>query len=94
MSRKCETSDFRWDDYNVRTWQSPTSEAKCDLVVGEQYLLQVDGPRKVRVLLITKPMFNENTNELRAHVVVLEKNPYVEAGTECRPLAFTLEAIK
>ena len=87
-----ETCDFCWDDYNVRTWQLPTTQSTSEMVVGDQYFMQVDGLKKVRVLLVSKPELL--SGELRAHVLVLEDNPYVRSGVECRPLAFTLQAIK
>ena len=86
-------SEFNWFDYNVRTnCAMPNTPARCDLVIGDQYLMHVDGAKKVRVLLISEPV--EERNELRAHVVVLQDNPYVKSGKECRPLAFTLEKLK
>lgn len=62
---------------------------KCSLVVGEQYMMTVNGRDGFRVLLLSSDEVTPR-NERRAHVLVLEDNSYVKAGAECRPLANTL----
>ncbi len=80
-------------DFNIVRPDDVRDGANCELVVGDQYLMRVDGSKTVRVLLLTPAELNEN-NEMRAHVVVLEENPYVKAGAECRPLAYTMHPLK
>ena len=88
-----EVAEFRFFDYNMRRDAEDVRQpANCELVVGGQYMMRVDGSKAVRVLLVTSESLDER-NELRAQVVVLEDNPYIKSGTECRPLAFTLEAL-
>jgi len=85
-----EISTYDFFDYNVRrNADDVRALASVELVVGDQYMMRVDGSKSVRVLLITPATITEH-NELRAHVVVLEDNPYVKSGAECKPLAFTL----
>ncbi len=80
-------------DFNYVLSNSVRDPASCELVVGEQYMMRVDGSKAVRVMLLTTSVLDEH-NELRAHVVVLENNPYVRSGVECKPLAFTLSSLK
>lgn len=87
------TGCFDFFEYNVRrNADDVRAPASVELVVGEQYLMRVDGAKTVRVLLITPAAIDEH-NELRAHVVILEDNPYLKSGAECKPLAFTLGPI-
>ena len=74
--------------------ESVTAGPKCKLVVGEQYTMSLFGDDGFRVLLITPDSFDKTTKERRAHVLVLEENPYVKAGAECRPLACTLGPLR
>lgn len=83
---------FEFAEFNYLRADDAKQDASCELVVGEQYAMRVDGKRWVRVLLLT-PTETDVHNEKRAHVVVLEDNPYVKAGAECRPLAFTLSSL-
>ncbi len=78
--------------FNYVSREDVKRNADCELVVGDMYAMLVDGRKCVRVLLISPAEMNEN-QENRAHVVVLENNPYVRAGAECRPLAFTLHKL-
>lgn len=78
----CENCQAERDDVAARP--------ACKLVVGEQYLMSIAGAEGFRVLLLTPDAFDETTKERRAHVVVLEDNPFVKTGAECRPLAGTL----
>lgn len=80
-------------DFNYSRPNNVRDPANCELIVGEQYFMRVDGSKGVRVLLLTPAELTEN-NEMRAHVVVLEDNPYVKSGTECRPLAYTMHPTK
>ncbi len=80
-------------DFNYSRPNHVRDPANCELIVGDQYMMQVDGPKRVRVLLLTPAELNEH-NEMRAHVVVLEENPYIRAGAECRPLAYTMYPVK
>lgn len=84
---------FTFHEFNYRTPDDVRQPAGCELKVGEQYAMRVDGSKTIRVMLVTAAAIDEH-NEMRAHVVVLEDNPYVRAGVECRPLAFTLNVIK
>jgi hypothetical protein len=79
-------------DYNYVRPDDAKAGPNCRLEVGEQYAMRVDGSRWVRVMCLTPEETNEN-GECRAHVVVLEENPFVKAGSECKPLAFTLSAL-
>lgn len=83
---------FEYFEYNYDRSNTPLDPPNCKLIVGEQYAMRVDGEKWVRVLLITPDEIDEH-NERRAHVVILENNPYTRAGAECRPLAFTLSKI-
>ncbi len=84
--------DLNFADFNYLTREDTQRDAACELVVGDQYAMRVDGQKWVRVLLITPTEVNKH-GEKRAHVVVLEDNLYVRSGAECRPLAFTLSQI-
>lgn len=83
---------FEFAEFNYVYADDPKQDATCELVVGEQYAMRVDGSKWVRVMLVTPTEVNDN-KEKRAHVIVLEDNPYVRAGAECRPLAFTLSPL-
>jgi len=77
-------------DYNLRrNAKDVLQPAGCELVVGDQYMMRVDGANMIRVLLISSAVVTEH-NELRVHVVVLEDNLYVKSGAECKPLACML----
>ena len=75
------------DKYNDQLARSRTT-----LLVGEQYRMSIDGRDGFRVLLIS-PDELDGRGARRAHVIVLEDNPYVKVGAECRSLANTLEAL-
>ena len=81
-----------FSDFNYVRAEDVKAAPNCVLQVGEQYAMRVDGAKWVRVMCLTPDQLNEN-GENRAHVVVLESNPYVRVGVECRPLAFTLSEI-
>ncbi len=89
-----EVCEFEWSHYNYRRASPPSSsKAYIKLAVGEQYRIQVDGQKCIRVLLLALPELDEN-GECRGLVVVLEKNAYVRCGALCRPLAFTFSECK
>lgn len=70
----------------------PSAHELARLVVGEQCLMCIN-EAKIRVLCLSLPELDDVRKERRGHVVVLEDNPYVKAGAECRPLAYTLHTL-
>ncbi len=87
---------YGWGDCDCLNCQDRVNDflarPKCALIVGEQYMMTVDGRDSFRVLLLT-PDELDGKGARRAHVVVLEENRFVKAGAECRPLANTLRPL-
>lgn len=72
---------------------SPLAPARVTVTPGDFCGMSINGCKPFRVLVVSAPEVNSR-NELRAEVIVLEDNLYVNAGKRCQPLASTLVPLR